>query len=74
MTWHDRFRAWVPTFPRRALGVSIALRISPSSVTQWSRGAFPRESMRERIERLSKGKVRAHLRSELGSKQEQAQG
>lgn len=76
MTWHDRFRTWLANFPRRALGLSIALGISPSSVHQWTRGTYPRDPMRERIERLSKGEVGAHLPSETEteSKPRAAQG
>jgi hypothetical protein len=63
-TWTDAFRAHL-----QKLGLSqqeavfalrkASIRVTPSQVSYWYRGALPREETRKRIERWSKGEVPA---------------
>ena len=67
MTWSEQFKAYIDT--RFGKGsqqeTAFALRISPSRVSYWCRGAVPRKQMRRRIERWSKGPCRLPLRTPL---------
>lgn len=63
-TWSDAFRAHIHRrWPEHAQKeASFSLRVTPSTIHYWCRGARPREEKtRRRIERWSKGDVKADL-------------
>mgnify|MGYP000928179992 CR=1 FL=1 len=71
MTWSEQFKAYIDT--RFGKGsqqeTAFALRISPSRVSYWCRGAVPRKQMRRRIERWSKGAVPAAAADSTSSRE-----
>ncbi len=59
--WSETFAAYIA----RRFGegaqqkAAFALKVGPSAISYWCRGSTPREKMRRRIERWSKGEVPA---------------
>jgi hypothetical protein len=56
-SWSDAFRSYLLASGVNRRQAAIALKVPPSSVTQWCQGAVPREETRRRIAKWSKGAV-----------------
>lgn len=71
-TWSDAFTAYLDSLGLSQQDAMFALRrarmrVTQSQISYWCRGSRPREQMRERLERWSKGVVRADLPANLRS-------
>lgn len=66
LTWSEAFRRHICSrWPEHSQKeASFSLRVTPSTIHYWCRGARPRdEKLRRRIERWSKGAIGAELPS-----------
>lgn len=59
--WSEAFAKHVETLGFEQAAVAKELKVSPSVVHYWLRGSIPREPLRARVEKWSKGKVKASL-------------
>lgn len=66
-TWSEAFSAYLDANGIEQLQAAMQLKVGPSKVHYWKHGSRPqKELVRRRIERWSKGAVRADLPRQRG--------
>lgn len=57
MTWPEAFVAYVTKLGKTDLEVAQELKIAPSFIHYWRKGATPREELRKKVAKWSKNAV-----------------